>query len=241
MKRLIVDIGNSRIKSAVFDENNSPEARNFERLEDLAAYANKLNFDACLVSSVNQDNELLKEILAFEYLYLTKDTPLPIANGYESPETLGVDRKAAVVGARANFPIGNLLAIDLGTCITFDFLDDQNVYQGGGISPGMSMRFRAMHQQTARLPLVNFPNLEQIQLIGKHTEGCMQSGVYHGIRFEIEGFVDALKQQHQDLKVIICGGDSIYFETLTKDHIFVIPNLVLYGLDRILTYNVNKK
>ncbi|MCH7401416.1 type III pantothenate kinase [Belliella kenyensis] len=241
MRRLIVDIGNSRIKSAVFEQDDVTEIRNFERLEELAFYASQLSFDACLISSVNHDDEQLKRVLGFEYLYLTKNTPVPITNGYESPDTLGVDRKAAVIGARGRFSFGNLLTIDLGTCITFDFLDAQDKYQGGSISPGLTMRFRAMHQQTARLPLVDLPSLDQIQLIGKHTKGCMQSGVYHGIRFEIEGYVEALKQQHQDLKVIICGGDSIYFETLTKDHIFVIPNLVLYGLDRILTYNVNKK
>ncbi len=241
MKQLIIDIGNTRIKTAVFEEESILEERAFESLLDLKSYAAMLVFDACLISSVKFGEEELKSVLTFDFLFLTKETAVPIVNRYGTPETLGVDRKAAAVGARVKFPEGNLLAIDLGSCITYDFLNASNEYLGGAISPGMSMRFNAMHQQTARLPLESLTIGQHHQIIADSTQSGLQSGVYHGILFEMEGFITSFQQQHQDLKVIICGGDSKFFETLTKDYIFVIPNLVLFGLNRILTYNVHKK
>ena len=213
----------------------------FESLADLKSYISQQKFDACLISSVKYAEEDLKEALGFDFLYFTRETAIPISNKYGTPDTLGVDRKAAAVGARAKFSEGNLLAIDLGSCITYDFLNAADEYLGGAISPGLAMRFKAMHQQTARLPLEVLNEQEMPQLLENSTRSGLRSGVYHGILFEMEGFIAAYKQQHQDLKVIICGGDSKFFETLTKDYIFVIPNLVLFGLNRILTYNVHKK
>ncbi|MCH7397897.1 type III pantothenate kinase [Belliella sp. DSM 107340] len=241
MKNLIIDIGNTRIKSALFEAENVISEKAFIYLEELIADVKSLDFEHCLISSVKYTEEELAAVLDFEFVFLTVHTPVPISNKYASPDTLGVDRKAAVIGARALFGSGSLLSIDLGSCITYDFLTSKDEYLGGSISPGMNMRFKAMHQQTARLPLAAIKENEKINLIGDKTISGLQSGVYHGIRFEIEGFIATYQQQHQDLKVIICGGDSKFFETLTKDYIFVIPNLVLYGLNRILTYNVNKK
>ena len=241
MKNLIVDIGNSRIKTAFFEEDQIVLEKAYESLEEFKLEIGKLNFEHCIISSVKFTEEELKMKFNFDFLYLTRQTAIPITNKYGTPDTLGVDRKAAAVGARAMFGEGNLLSIDLGSCITYDFLNQKNEYLGGAISPGLKMRFQAMHQMTARLPLAEFIENEKINIIGDRTESGLQSGVYHGILFEIEGFIAAYQEQHQDLKVIICGGDSKFFETLTKDHIFVIPNLVLHGLNRILTYNVNKK
>ncbi|MCH7414041.1 type III pantothenate kinase [Belliella sp. R4-6] len=241
MKQLIIDIGNTRIKTALFEVENIISEKAFIHLEEMIVYVKCLDFDYCLISSVKYTEEELAAALDFKFVFLTVHTAVPISNKYGSPDTLGVDRKAAVIGARALFSSGTLLSIDLGSCITYDFLTSNDEYLGGSISPGMNMRFKAMHQQTARLPLAAIEENEKINLIGDNTISGLQSGVYHGIRLEIEGFITAYQQQHQDLKVIICGGDSKFFETLTKDHIFVIPNLVLYGLNRILTYNVNKK
>lgn len=241
MRNLIIDIGNTRIKAALFEEEHIILEKAYESLEDFMLEIGKLDFEHCIISSVKFSEADLKMKLDFEFLYLTRQTAIPITNKYGTPDTLGVDRKAAAVGARAMFGKGNLLSIDLGSCITYDFLNEKNEFLGGAISPGLRMRFQAMHQLTARLPLAELKENEKINIIGDRTESGLQSGVYHGILFEIEGFIAAYEQQHQDLKVIICGGDSKFFETLTKDHIFVIPNLVLYGLNRILTYNVNKK
>jgi type III pantothenate kinase len=239
LKNLIIDIGNTRIKTALFEEDKIILEQAFESLNDFIFEIEKLDFKHCIISSVKFSEAELKLKLDFDFLFLTQQTALPITNKYGTPDTLGVDRKAASVGSRAMFSKGNLLSIDLGSCITYDFLNEKNEFLGGAISPGMKMRFQAMHQQTARLPLAELRENEKINVIGVRTESGLQSGVYHGILFEIEGFIAAYRQQHQDLKVIICGGDSKFFETLTKDHIFVIPNLVLHGLNRILSYNVN--
>lgn len=239
MKRLIVDIGNTRIKTAVFEHETLVEENSFSETSDLARYAKNVAFESCIISSVTLSEADLKEKLPFDFLFLSRETKIPFKNLYATPHTLGVDRKAAVVGARCKFPKDDVLAIDLGSCITYDLLDRQDQYLGGGISPGLQMRFRAMHQQTARLPLVGMPEKQQPDLVGNSTETCMQSGVYFGMRYEMQGMVEAYRAKYPDLKVIICGGDSKIFESLTKDHIFVIPNLVLYGLNRILSYNVH--
>jgi type III pantothenate kinase len=239
LRNLIVDIGNSRIKTAVFEDDVLISENSFMDFDLFRAFSEKLNFQHAIISSVTYIESQLNELLPYSFLFLNTKTRLPIQNKYQTPETLGVDRKAAVVGARAIEAVGNLLAIDLGSCITYDFLDDRNCYWGGAISPGLQMRFKAMHQQTARLPLVDLKMESFPDLIGGSTVSCMQGGVYFGILHELTGFIEQYQAKYKSLKVIICGGDSIFFESLTKDHIFVIPNLILYGLNRILSYNVN--
>ncbi|MDO9552744.1 type III pantothenate kinase [Rhodonellum sp.] len=239
MKNLIIDIGNTRMKAAIFEGEILVMEKAFHDISELREFSKSVEFDHCIISSVISVD--LEAALGFPFLLLTKDTELPIENHYATPETLGVDRKAAAVGGRVMLEKGPVLVIDLGSCITYEFLNEKNQYLGGAISPGLNMRFKAMHTQTAKLPLVGLEDSQSIRLIGDSTEMGLRSGVYFGVQFEMEGFMQAYRSQHQDLKVIICGGDSKFFESLTKDHIFVIPNLVLYGLNRILTYNVNKK
>lgn len=239
MRNLIVDIGNSRIKTAVFNNENLVMESPFDNFEAFLQFTQNSDFENVIISSVKYSEDELQDLLNFDFLYLDKLTPVPISNMYTTPETLGVDRKAAVIGARAKIEKGPVLTIDMGSCITYEILDAKDRYFGGAISPGLKMRFRAMHEQTARLPLVSLENNGIPKLTGDSTLSCMQSGVYHGILHEIEGYINAYRFEYGDLKVIICGGDSKVFESLTKDHIFVIPNLVLYGLNRILSYNVN--
>jgi type III pantothenate kinase len=239
VKRLVVDIGNTRIKTAVFEEEALMAERSFSDIAELAAYATSIEFEYSIISSVTMIREDLEATLPFGFLFLGRETRIPFKNLYMTPQTLGVDRKAAVIGARSKFPQEDVMAIDLGSCITYDLLDKYDQYWGGGISPGLQMRFRAMHQQTARLPLVGLPEDRLPELIGNSTETCMQSGVYFGMLHELQGLVQAYLEKYPDLKVIICGGDAKIFESLTKDHIFVIPNLVLHGLNRILSYNVH--
>lgn len=239
MKNFVIDIGNTRSKTALFEDGKVLLEKNFERFELFLEYTKGLQFHHAIVSSVTYTKEQLEDLLDFSFLFLDKNTVLPITNKYATPETLGVDRKAAVIGGRSIVENGPLLAVDLGSCITYDFLDESDNYMGGAISPGLQMRFRAMHQQTARLPLVELEMGTVPEFIGNSTVNCLRSGVYFGILNELNGFVQTYQKQYHDLKVIICGGDSKIFESLTKDHIFVIPNLILYGLDRILSYNVN--
>lgn len=239
-KNLIIDIGNTRLKAAIFNGPALVKDYAFDSLENLIQAVTTLNFDHVILSSVKWTQEELDVSLPFPYTFLTHKTPLPIQNLYGSPETLGMDRIAAVMGALSYAKEGPVLAIDLGTCITYDFLDEKNNYLGGAISPGIGMRFGAMHDNTARLPLTQL-NDEMVELTGNNTKSCLQSGVMYGVKFEIEGIIAHYKKQHKHLRVFICGGDAKFFESLTKDYIFVIPNLILHGLNRILTYNVNKK
>lgn len=241
MKNLVIDIGNTRIKAALFYEEKPVKVLSSELLEELLNGMADWRFDQALVSSVRWDKEALSESLPFPFLFLDRTLEFPVLNGYDTPQTLGLDRLAAAIGAWQLATSGPVLSIDLGTCITYDFIDGEAVYQGGAISPGLKMRFKAMHDQTARLPLVSLEETDRApELLGKNTQAGMQSGVFHGIKFEMEGNIAHYRRQHQDLKVFICGGDAKFFESLTKDYIFVIPNLVLHGLNRILTYNVNK-
>jgi type III pantothenate kinase len=198
-----------------------------------------LEFSHTIVSSVKWDKHELESIIPFPFLFFDHGIRLPIHNKYSTPHTLGLDRLAAVMGARAWGNHGPALAIDLGTCITYDVINAADEYLGGAISPGVSMRFEAMHRQTARLPLATLTKFPP-PFIGEDTVSCLQSGVFFGVREELKGMIKAYAHIYPDLKVFICGGDAEYFESLTKDHIFVIPNLVLYGLERILTYNVDK-
>ncbi|AKP50476.1 type III pantothenate kinase [Cyclobacterium amurskyense] len=235
----VVDIGNTRIKTGVFENGRLVEDMSFSGLKECADYLKPQDGDRVLITSVRLSLNELREIFSFPFLYFDHQTPLEITNSYGTPETLGLDRVAAVIGARAYKMNGAVLVVDLGTCITYDFLDNKNNYLGGAISPGLSMRAKAMHEFTARLPLVNVRKTG-VSYLGTSTETCMQSGVYHGIAEEIKGFIRKYQQDFGLVEVFICGGDAEIFESLIKDHIFVIPNLVLYGLDRILIYNVEK-
>lgn len=235
----VVDIGNTRIKTGIFEKGGLLAFRSFSVLEECRDYLKPLDGDRVLFTSVRLSLNALKEIFPFPFLYFDHHTPLEITNTYETPQTLGLDRVAGVIGARSFKKNGAVLVIDLGTCITYDFLDIKNNYVGGAISPGLTMRARSMHEFTARLPLVNAQKT-RISYLGTSTETCMLSGIYHGIAEEIKGFIQKYQQDFGPVEVFICGGDAEIFESLIKDHIFVIPNLVLYGLDRILKHNVEK-
>jgi type III pantothenate kinase len=168
---------------------------------------------------------------------ISHQTPLPFRNGYQTPHTLGMDRVAAVAGAQAVFPGRPLLVIDAGTAITYDFLDDKGTYRGGGISPGIKMRFAALHTFTAKLPLIE--HLPEIPpLVGYSTESSMRSGVVNGVLAELEGIMQAYqKQADGKLQVVITGGDLGLLEKGIKTSNFADPHLVLSGLYEILIFN----
>ncbi|WP_057937202.1 type III pantothenate kinase [Algoriphagus resistens] len=237
MTNLIIDIGNTRIKSGLFEGDRLAEEKVFEKIEDALTYWNTVFFDYCLVSSVKWDFAELQDILSFQFLYLNPETRLPISNAYGSPARLGLDRIAGAIGAWSKRGKGPVLAIDLGTCITFDLIDGSNSYLGGAISPGLAMRAKAMHEQTARLPLVDL-KVKPSGLIGNNTITCMQIGIWYGIELELLGQIEAYTKKYPEIEVFISGGDAQSFDSLAKDLIFVVPNLVLYGLNSILNHNV---
>lgn len=232
---LVVDSGNTRIKAATFSDGRLETKVIFQSSQDLMHFLKNKSFECAIVSSVSSSaTEILSSLSAKKKFLLSYTLPLPIKLLYETPATLGVDRIAAVCGAESLFPGEDCLAIDAGTCITYDFIDRRGNYLGGAISPGIAMRFEAMHTFTKRLPLVT-PAIGQ--LIGTSTEGSMRSGVMNGVLNEVDGFIKDYKKKYPDLRVVLCGGDTAFFENNLKQPIFAAPDLVLIGLNRILNHN----
>jgi type III pantothenate kinase len=238
MRNLVIDIGNSRIKSALFEGNELIGDQSFIDLDSALSFWRTMEFGPCLVSSVKFSAEELAEKISFPFHFLSYSTGLPILNGYATPKTLGLDRIAAAVGAWDLAGKKPVLAIDMGSCITFEFVDEHSIYRGGAISPGLQLRAKAMNSFTARLPLVEL-NKKPENLTGDSTTTCMQAGIWYGVEFELTGQIAAYRLKIPEIKVYICGGDSVSFESLAKDHIFVVPNLVLHGLNSILNHNVD--
>ncbi|MFI5171586.1 MAG: type III pantothenate kinase [Chitinophagales bacterium] len=244
---LVVDIGNTVNKYAVFQNDTivfqAGETR--FKADDLLEVIRKFQIDGSILSAVNDFDPYIEEVMwrNGNYIKLGQLTPIPITNKYLSPETLGNDRLAAAVGANMKFPRANVLSIDAGTCIKYDFVNSDNEYMGGGISPGLGMRLQAMHNFTARLPLIDAlssNNNTPVELTGNSTSSSMLSGTYNGALFEVEGMIDHYSSQYGNLTVVISGGDHRFFELHVKRKIFALPNLVLEGLNRILNFNLNK-
>jgi type III pantothenate kinase len=236
---LVIDSGNSAAKVGIFDHQNLLESHVFSDAVELKKFVSRVDAEHVLVSSVRHDaDEILEAAPTPSKFKLDHTLPLPIQNRYATPTTLGVDRIAGVCGARELFPLQHCLVIDAGTCITFDFIDAEGNFLGGGISPGLMMRFKAVHTFTAKLPLVS-PKPD-VELIGNSTETCIQSGVVNGLLAEINGIVNQYHQKFEGLRVILCGGDSRFFEKQLKASIFASPELVLIGLNSILNHNVTR-
>ncbi len=236
---LVVDYGNSRIKAGLFEQTNLIQQFSFEADTIFFEWLKGVKYNNVIISSVaRQTDDLFKKMNSGgKKILMNQSLPLPIVVKYSTPQTLGVDRIAAACGALDVMPNKDCLIIDMGTCINYEFVDDQANYYGGAISPGIKMRFEAMHTFTARLPLVKFN--EHAPLTGNNTESCMQSGVANGVLAELEGIIERYKKKYPTMEVILCGGDAPLFENRLKHPIFVAPNLVLSGLNRILLHNVN--
>lgn len=239
--KLIIDHGNSRTKAAVFDQDSCVLLEVFENDFDADTYIRIIDEYQCSnavfsgVGSVKK-GEIIKLGKKIDLLILDSNTPIPFVNNYATPSTLGVDRIALVAAANANFPKKNVLIIDAGTCITYDFINAAGVYEGGGISPGITMRFRALNTFTDKLPLLE--NNEHTDLIGKSTVECMQSGVVNGTISEIDNTINEYKKKNKDLTVVLTGGDVKFLANSLKNGIFANPNFLLEGLNAILTYNL---
>ncbi|MBX2914370.1 MAG: type III pantothenate kinase [Cyclobacteriaceae bacterium] len=234
---LVIDSGNTRIKAALFNQTDLVLKESFGNLNELKDFMNVYEFVHLLVSSVSHP---AMEILNLagnsgKKVILSHQLALPIKLNYATPHTLGVDRIAAACGAYEIFPNQNCLVIDTGTCINTEFIDATGTYHGGAISPGVNMRFKAMHTFTQSLPLLQ-PETSA-QLTGNSTETCMQSGVLNGTLAEVNGWIEKYNRQYKNLQVILCGGDYPLFENKLKQAIFVAPDLVLTGLNRILRYH----
>jgi len=238
--RLIIDFGNTFQKVAVFNGSIILELEKYDNisLSQIKDFVAKYpDIKSCILSSVIETpidiiNWLKKKFFFIELLH---HTPIPITNKYGSPDTLGKDRLAAAIGAYSLAPNQNVLSIDTGTAIKFDFVTKNGEYLGGSISPGLYLRFKALHTFTAKLPLVEYNNVHE--LIGDDTETSILSGVMNGAIAEINTFIDNYRLRYSDLKIFITGGESIYFERYIKNYIFADSNLVLIGLNEILKFN----
>lgn len=232
---LILDFGNTSIKVACFE---NKQLTHFFTCQDLSFIYQLIEEKKPLhiiISSVTKQHLPLVNLP--NLLNLTHQTPLPIKNEYGTPNTLGMDRLAGVIGAMNLFPDTNCLVIDAGTCITYDFITKEKKYVGGSISLGSQMRFKALSNFTNALPLVEFDPF--VSLVGKSTQTAIQSGVFHGILSEMNGIIQSYQAEFGKVQTIICGGDAKYFESKIKAHIFVDSNLVLSGLHTILRYNIS--
>ena len=234
---LVIDIGNTFVKLAVFEQDAVVDFQISKEInsEKINEFIFKYSIKSAIVSSVrgNESFEMLKK---YKTLHFSSTTPVPITNCYQTPETLGLDRLAAVVGAAVKFPNEHVLVIDMGTCITFDFLSLKKEYLGGSISPGFEMRYKALHHFTGKLPLVKCEGNEN-NIVGNTTVSSINSGVYYGVKNEVEGVIQQYGQQYPALKIIITGGDRKRFDLEPKNRIFADEFLVLKGLNEILKYN----
>ena len=237
---LIIDIGNSRIKLAVFRDDQIVFHKSYDKVlvRDLNTIRKKYPFENAIYSSVRKSQPGFVQHLKKNYhlLQLTSRTKIPLKNNYKTPGTLGMDRLATVIAANDLYPGKNNLVIDMGTCLKYDFVDKKGVYHGGNIAPGLEMRLESMHILTSKLPRVKraLPK----ELLGRTTREAMQNGAVLGIKLEIERFIKTLTAERGKINTILTGGDSKYFGEILESKIFVLPELVLFGLYKALRYNL---
>ena len=240
---LIIDIGNTLHKLAVFSEEGVLSALFQEKSLSVSFLENLFRqypIEQAIVSSVRQDNDIVLRWLEDNTRLLKFSTAccLPIRIKYATPETLGTDRIANAVGATVLYPNRNVLSLIAGTCLVADFVNENGEYLGGSISPGMRMRFQALSQFTARLPLIEPENIDFF--IGDSTENSILSGVINGITQEINGIIHQYSQHYSHLKVILSGGDAELLQKSIKKRIFAAQNPILVGLHKILKLNASK-
>lgn len=241
-KKIIIDQGNTAIKVAIFHENTLLQATVVKTVTDIVSFLqeNKHSVKYGLYSSVGNSviQELREQLPTINWHNFTHQTPLPVTNCYKSPETLGLDRIAAAVGASCIFPNKNVLVVDAGTALTFEYITATNEYLGGAISPGLQMRYNALNSFTARLPRLS--PVDTIVEIGTDTETSIIAGVQNGICNEIDQTIEQYKTTHSVSEVILTGGDCAFFDKRLKSAIFAAPELVLIGLNEILNYTIEK-
>jgi type III pantothenate kinase len=251
MTTLTLDLGNTALKYGLFEAAGLQEYGVLTDAAELAALWQRAQPVHAIWSSVANEagaqpwmaalaaSDGLRQVLPFRPGF----TPVPVHNAYATPHTLGADRLAAAVAAASFRPGQPTLVVDAGTALKFDLVTADGTYHGGSIGPGMRMRLQALHTFTGRLPLLHMPAVgEAVQLIGDSTASCLLSGVLRGTAAEVRGLVAEYEQLYPGIGVLLTGGDAPYLKAalapLTSP-IFVVPELVLLGLDKILRYNVD--
>ncbi len=240
---LIIDIGNTNAKIAVFDHDNIVEVDTIKTsniVEGINIFTQKYNtVNRAIISNVSTiDNHEIKEHLSLQSVcFLSENLKLPFKNLYNSKETLGSDRIALASAVIKHYPNSNVLVIDAGTCITMDFIDKNGNYHGGSISPGIDMRYSSLSNYTSNLPELEkqYPS----DIIGSSTEESIHSGIVNGVVFEIRESISEYQGNYSDIEVILTGGDSVFLSKPLKISIFANQNFLLEGLNFILNLNIN--
>ncbi|WP_298554639.1 type III pantothenate kinase [uncultured Algibacter sp.] len=238
---LIIDVGNSFVKLAVFDNSEMVDkvvVKLDDFIDEFKILKKKyISIESAIISSVGglKKKDISRIEKHLDLTVLDSDTNLPFKNLYKTPKTLGVDRIALVCGSIKQFSDKNVLIIDAGTCVTYDFKNSDNEYLGGAISPGIRVRYKSLNNLTANLPLLESEMPEHI--IGGTTNESIHSGVIYGILNEIDGIIDSYKLKYSDLTVILTGGDAKFLSKQLKSSIFANPNFLLEGLNFILQFN----
>jgi len=240
---LIIDVGNTRVKAAVFEEDTIVDFVVFDKakiLSEIKKIINNYNITTAIASSVAllSPKKIEKLQSLVEIMFVSSKLKIPFENLYATPTTLGVDRIALVFGAFIKYPKKNVLIIDAGTCITFDFLTKNGEYLGGAISPGVAMRYKSLHKFTSKLPLL--PINKPKNFVGNSTKESINSGVVNGVIQEIDGVIKQYNKKFLDLTVVLTGGDTNFLSKQLKSSIFANQNFLLEGLNEILIFNKSK-
>jgi type III pantothenate kinase len=239
---LTVDVGNTRIKGAVFEGDNSVEVFVFskveihEKIENILKKHEKVTH--LVVASVgNVDKQsFLNFQKQLEVWFISHEDAFPFVNNYTTPKTLGIDRMVLAAGAALKFKGQNRLIIDAGTCVTYDFVDQNDVYHGGAISPGLRLRYESLHNFTDKLPLLTIESPKYF--IGDSTSHAIHSGVVNGLVYEINGFVDEYQSKFTNFIIILTGGDTDFLAKRFKNTIFANSNFLLESLNQIFQYKI---
>jgi len=241
---LAIDVGNTKVKAAVFEGDALLEKFVFDKAGAATGVENFFhaypNITHSTLSSVGQEEESL--LLALQknskLIIVSRDSAFPFQNKYGTPHTLGIDRMVLAAGAVLQFPMQNRLVIDAGTCVTYDFINSSDEYLGGAISPGLRIRYEGMHTFTAKLPLL-YPEMPD-GIIGSSTASSMHSGAVNGLLFELEGFINQYVEQYQQVTIILTGGDADFLAKRLKNTIFANSNFLLESLNQLYLYTNHK-
>lgn len=240
---LIIDVGNTRVKAAVFEQDRIVDLCIFDKrkiISEIKKIIKKHQITSAIISSVAfiSEKKIQKLKKFVKIILVSSKIKTPFINLYTTPNTLGVDRIALVFGAVVKYPKKNVLIIDAGSCITYDFVNEKKEYLGGSISPGIEMRYKSLNKFTAKLPLleINKPK----NFIGNSTKESINSGVVNGVIQEIEGLITQYKIKYLHLTVVLTGGDTNFLSKQLKSSIFANQNFLLEGLNEILIFNKNK-
>lgn len=238
---LAIDVGNTKVKAAVFENNTLLRkeifaVNQFKNIIDkiIKEYPFIKNMIVASVGKLEKEDFLCFKI---KVLFISTNDHFPFQNLYATPTTLGIDRLVLSAGAVLKYPKQNRLIIDAGTCVTYDFIDEKDNYLGGAISPGIRLRYEALHNYTANLPLLT--KEEPLNTIGNSTNQSIHSGVINGLTIEIDGFINSYSNIYKNFIIILTGGDSDFLVNRLKNNIFANQNFLLESLNQLFQYNPN--